>query len=125
MASPLLNVYTYKGPVPPALKLLNFSPNLFETSASHNFAMSSLCFREAVVKRKNNEITEDEYLQALVSHCSGVCHGVNKLCNDDAVLPADIHPSDAYGYGINDSFTWAVAKWIYYNFGTSVEGSTL
>jgi hypothetical protein len=45
--------------------------------------MPSLCFYDAAVRRKEDTITEDEYLQAIVAHCTGVRHGKNQLCNGD------------------------------------------
>jgi hypothetical protein len=43
----------------------------------------SLCFYDAAIRLKENTITEDEYLQAIVAHCTGVRHGKNQLCNSD------------------------------------------
>ena len=45
--------------------------------------VSSLCFYDAAVRLKENTITEDEYLQAIVAHCTGLRHGENQLCNGD------------------------------------------
>lgn len=45
--------------------------------------MSSLCFSDAAAMRKTNQITEEEYLQAILNHCTGVRHGENQLCNYD------------------------------------------
>jgi hypothetical protein len=86
--------------------------------------MSSLCFQDAVEKKKANEITEDEFLQALVNHCAGTRHGENEQGNNDANL-TDVKDSVAFGYNINDSFTFAVSQWIYFNFGKPVEGIEL
>jgi hypothetical protein len=77
--------------------------------------MSSLCFAEAAAKRKSDEITEDEYLQAIVNHCTGLRHGKNRLCNDDAVI------DDNYNYAFarniqGDKFASAMAYWIIRNF---------
>jgi hypothetical protein len=73
--------------------------------------MSSLCFAEAAAKRKVNEITEDEYLQAIVNHCTGVRHGKNGLCNNDA--KSDDIPVYAFASNIeDDSFAYAMANWI-------------
>jgi hypothetical protein len=46
--------------------------------------MASLCFYDAAVKRKENKITEDIYLQSIAAHCTGLRHGKNGLCNNDA-----------------------------------------
>ncbi|KAF2667905.1 hypothetical protein BT63DRAFT_426754 [Microthyrium microscopicum] len=44
----------------------------------------SLCFYDAAMKRKEKAITEEQYLQAIAAHCSGVRHGKNRLCNSDS-----------------------------------------
>jgi hypothetical protein len=85
--------------------------------------MYSICFQDASVKRQRNEITEDEYLQFIVNHCTGIRHGANKLCNNDAIVDASDHV--AFGYNIDDSFTYTVAEWIFYYFKSPLEGSTL
>jgi hypothetical protein len=86
--------------------------------------MSSLCFQDAVVKRKANEITEDAFLEAIVNHCTGISHGANKLCNNDTFAPnKDRGESFAWGHNIDDPFTSCIAKWIYFNFGDPVEGN--
>ncbi|KAF2420129.1 hypothetical protein EJ08DRAFT_31291 [Tothia fuscella] len=43
----------------------------------------SLCIRDAVMGRLNNQISEKEYLQCIVDHATGARHGVNRLCNGD------------------------------------------
>lgn len=45
--------------------------------------MSSLCFSGVAAERKTNEITEEEYLQAILNYCTGLRHGENQLCNHD------------------------------------------
>ncbi len=43
----------------------------------------SLCFYPAALKWKNNEISDEVFVQHLVAHCHGLRHGENKECNDD------------------------------------------
>ena len=84
--------------------------------------MSPLCFFEAVILRANNEITEDEYLEAIVDHCTGIRHRCNQACKNDTTDPG------AYiikiGNNIKDDrFASSIAYWIYYTFDrTPVEG---
>lgn len=77
----------------------------------------SLCFREAVVKYKANEITQDEYLQAIVAHCTGSHHGENQQCNGDSTanrardrstrkFASDLTEAD-------DLFAYTMMKWIH------------
>jgi hypothetical protein len=71
--------------------------------------MSSLCIRDAVLGRLDNQISEETYLQCIVDHSAGVRHGVNKLCNGD--------DSEGRYLGSNvsrdvDPFAWLVACWI-------------
>jgi hypothetical protein len=75
--------------------------------------MSSLCFQDAVLKRKEYSITEDEFLKAIVDHCTGVRHGANRLCNNDTIVPDKDHKGDigwghyiSWAHNIGDSFTW-------------------
>lgn len=79
--------------------------------------MSSLCFQEASIKRNGGKISEDEYMQAIVQHCTGVWHGSNKMCNDGTTeLPQDL----SFGHGIeNDPFATAMASWIWLYFNES------
>jgi len=73
--------------------------------------MSSLCFAEAAAKRKENEITENEYLQAIINHCTGLRHGKNRACNNEAVI--DDHINYAFGQNIkDDEFASEIAYWI-------------
>ena len=86
--------------------------------------MSSLCFNEALIKMRDNIITEDEFLQNIVKHCSGIRHGQNELCNDDAVT----NDPDYLAFGCNikeDLFTSAMAMWIFSVFKTPVGGEGL
>ena len=84
--------------------------------------ISSLCFNDAVILRRNNEITEDEYLQVIVGHCTGLRHGSNGACNNDTTEPgaSDVELGENVK---DDSFALAVASWIYRHFDqTPVEG---
>lgn len=75
----------------------------------------SLCLAEAATQRRNNEITEDEYLQVIVDHCGGVRHGKNRLCNGDAVI--DDHRHYTFGANIeDDDFASEMAYWIIHDF---------
>lgn len=75
--------------------------------------VSSMCFYEALIKRNNNEITEEEYLQALLAHCDGTRHGKNRLCNNDELPKPGFFRS---GFADNlhgiDKFTGTIARWI-------------
>jgi hypothetical protein len=84
--------------------------------------MFSLCFQEAFVKRRENVITEDEFLKALVNHCTGIRHGKNRLCNNDTPLPENLRLF-AFGGNIEDPFTKSVAQWILLNFKKPVTGN--
>ena len=67
--------------------------------------MSSLCYQEVVVKRRENGITEDEFLEGIVKHCTGAHHGLNTLCNNDTMDPnVDRRDDTCYGHNIDDSF---------------------
>ena len=75
--------------------------------------LSSLCYRDASVKLDNNEITEDEYLQALVRHCDGIRHGTNLLCNNDELpKPGFVRSGVADNVPRADKFTLSIAHWI-------------
>jgi hypothetical protein len=77
--------------------------------------ISSLCFNDAAVLRRQNKITEDEYLQALVDHCNGLRHGINRACNNDTTEPGE----ERVRLGRNikdDSFAKSIAGWIYRHF---------
>lgn len=78
---------------------------------------AGLCFREAVIKFKANEITQDEYLQAIVAHCTGLRHGENQQCNGDSTaskardgstrkFASDVTEQD-------DLFAYTMMKWIH------------
>jgi hypothetical protein len=75
----------------------------------------SLCFYDAAIRLKENTITEDEYLQAIVAHCTGVRHGKNQLCNSDT---SDIRFSNDWKYYFAsnvaevDNFARKVAQFI-------------
>jgi len=71
----------------------------------------SLCFQDAAVKRNNNDITEDEYLQALLAHCTGIRHGKNKLCNNDEEKKPGFYRS-FFAQNVPDRFTSSIAHWI-------------
>jgi hypothetical protein len=83
---------------------------------------SSLCFYDAAVKRQEDTITEDEYLQAIVAHCLGVRHGKNKLCNRDGLVGSR---PDEFGRdpGLHDldPFACHIADWI----GCSVDADKI
>jgi hypothetical protein len=87
--------------------------------------MSSLCFIEAAAKRKEDEITEDEYLEAIVSHCRGARHGKNRLCNGDMVC--DGPRQHAFGGDIEkDEFASGMASWIAFShYAKSMRGKTI
>lgn len=73
----------------------------------------TLYFHEAVVQRNNNSITEDEYLKALLSHCSGTRHGRNRLCNnDERPKPGFVKSGFADNFSDVDNFTVKIAYWI-------------
>jgi hypothetical protein len=75
--------------------------------------VSSLCFRDAIVRRNNNEITEDEYLRALLIHCDGTRHGTNRLCNnDEPIRPGFVKGLFAQNVRNLDRFTFYIALWI-------------
>ena len=87
--------------------------------------MPSLCFYDAAVRLKENTITEDEYLQAIVAHCTGIRHGKNQLCNGDTSdIPHDgnantrFHTNWKRFFASNvlkvDYFAWKVARFIIY-----------
>lgn len=57
-----------------------------KASSNHGEA-SSLCFYDAAVRFKENTISEDEYLHAIMAHCTGLRHGENQLCNNDTPPP--------------------------------------
>jgi hypothetical protein len=86
--------------------------------------MSSLCFQEAFVRRRDNDITEDEFIEALVDHCTGIRHGSNRLCNNDAALPEKFG-SAIFATNVVDQFTWGVAQWIFFHFKSPVTGTAL
>jgi hypothetical protein len=74
--------------------------------------VSSLCFRNASIKRDNNEITEDEFLQALLVHCNGTRHGKNQLCTDEPPRPGFVKSSFADDVFNVSRFTASIALWI-------------
>jgi hypothetical protein len=84
--------------LPPVYKALDFCLNADKSDdvASHTGSAirpSSLCFYDAAVARKENTISEDEYLQAFVAHCTGIRNGINQLCNGDTkVIPVSANP---------------------------------
>jgi len=49
--------------------------------------MSPSCFNDAAVLRRKNEITEDEYLQAIVDLCIVLRHRSHGACNIDIIEP--------------------------------------
>lgn len=60
---------------------------------------------------------------AIVNHGTGLKHGANRLFNNDTFQPnKDKGPDSAWGYNIDDSFTWGRARWVYFQFGQPVEG---
>ena len=66
----------------------------------------SLCFYPAALKRKNNEISDEIFLQHIVAHCRGLRHGENKKCNDDE------DPSKYFTkLGETDTFTYWIRDW--------------
>jgi hypothetical protein len=88
-------------------------PSLDSTGqSSQPIDVSSLCFRDAAVKRGNNEITEDEFLQALLLHCNGTRHGRNRLCTDKPLQPGFIKNGFADNASNVDQFTFSIAHWI-------------
>src|SRR5262245_19305862 len=70
------------------------------------FRNISLCFYPAALKRKNNEISDEVFVQHIVAHCSGLRHGENKECNDD---------ENSYEYLrkllATDTFTYRMRDW--------------
>ena len=55
--------------------------------------MSSLCFYDAAIKRKQDEISEAIYAQSIAAHATGLRHGRNRLCNSDS-KPENYDPED-------------------------------
>jgi hypothetical protein len=74
--------------------------------------LESLCFRDAVMKRHKNEITEDEYLKAVLLHCGGARHGENQLCNNDEPPRPGFSSFFADNVYNVDRFTASIAQWI-------------
>lgn len=89
-------------------------PNLDSTEqSSQPVSVSSLCLRDAAVKRSNNDITEDEYLQSLLVHCGGIRHGRNRLCNNDELPKPGFFKSGFADNVFNvDKFASTIAHWI-------------
>lgn len=82
-----------------SLKIVQYTPRL-NAPIIRPFVfrqMSSLCFYDAAVKRKSNEISEDVYLQSIAAHATGLRHGRNKLCNGDS-KPAHFDSEDTSNY---------------------------
>lgn len=73
----------------------------------------SLCFYSTFVRFSNKDITEGEYLQAILGHCNDTRHGSNRLCNNDELSGASFVES---GFADNlcdvDEFTSSMANWI-------------
>jgi hypothetical protein len=83
--------------------------------------MASLCFYDAVMKRRDGEITEDIYLQSIVAHCTGLRHGKNRLCNNDAENGNQEFRFLNFGSNIktadpSDRFAIKMAFWIFCRF---------
>lgn len=86
--------------------------------------VSSLCFYDAAIAFKENTINEDQYLHALLAHCTGLRHGKNQFCNGDTMEPPDFwNPAEIardwpilYAHGVFrvDSFASKVAEFIAY-----------
>jgi hypothetical protein len=78
--------------------------------------MSSLCFYEAVEKRRDNEITEDVYLQSIVAHSTGVRHGKNRMCNNDTTNDDREYVSFAHDIKAaesEDRFAIKMSSWVF------------
>lgn len=86
--------------------------------------MSSLCFNDALVQRRVNKITEDEFIQSIAVHCTGSRHGTNGLCNNDTVMNEDDYISFACNIQA-DPFTSAMASWVFSVFKKPVKGGPL
>lgn len=73
----------------------------------------ALCFQGAFLRFGNNDITEEEYLIAILDHCNGTRHGRNRLCNNDE-LPGVGFVKSGFADNLRnvDEFTRSMAIWI-------------
>lgn len=69
----------------------------------------SLCFYQAALQRKRNQISEEEFLDHIVAHCRGIRHDESKKCMDDEEPKKyfdKLHETDTFTTWIRD---WALA----------------
>lgn len=72
----------------------------------------SMCLRDAFDAHTTGSISEEDYLQVIAAHCTGLRHGNNRLCNNDT---QDGKPYEVYASNILGplrKFSYATAYWI-------------
>jgi hypothetical protein len=85
---------------------------LHSTKAGLPHTMSLLCFQDAFVKRGDNEITEDVYLQSILQHLTGVRHGLNRSCNNDTPNRTGMGTFEFASNAKGDRFTYEMSTWV-------------
>jgi len=89
-------------------QLLRIRNRAWISTPDRLFRNISLCFYPAALKRKNNEISDEVFVQHIAAHFGGLRHGENKECSDDEDLSkylAKLRETDTFTYWMRD---WAM-----------------